>query len=191
MSPQNNRCGRGQSAGGFHIGFFAQGQHQRTHQAGHSRHFGNGDGNHHGRYIRTHCRHQGNRQQHSRNGHQAIHETHEQHVDASKIARQHAAQPTQAQRQHSGGYAHHQRDPTAIQHAAVNIAAKVVRAQPKGVGQHLPIGQGKVTGHACGFVDVVGVHGGGVDGAQPRREQSDCHHESQHRHAKAHRTVVP
>ena len=191
MPPQNHRRGRRQSAGSFHIGLFAQSHHQGAHQTGDTRHLGNGNRYHHRRHIRAQSRHQSDGQEHRRNSHQTIHEAHQQHIDATKIARQHAAQTTQAQRQDGGGNAHHQRDAAAIQNAAVNIAAKVIRAQPKGLGQHLAVGQGKVTCHARGFVDVVGVHRSGVYRAQPRREQSDRHHEGQHRHAKAHRTVVP
>ena len=191
VPPQNNRCGRGQCTGRFHIRLFAQREHQGAHQPRDTRHLGYGDGDDHRGHIRTQRRHQGDGQQHSRDGHQAVHEAHQHHVHLAKVTGQHAAQTTQAQRQQSGGDTDQQRNAPAKQDPAVDIAAKAVGAQPKSVGHHAAIGQSKLACQAQRFVDVVGVHGGRVHRAQPRREHGQQQHQAQHGRAKTHRAMDP
>ena len=191
MTPQDHGRGRGQRSGRLHKRLFSQTQDQRAHQARHTRHLGDGDGHHHRPHLRAQCRYQRNGQQDGRNGHQAIHETHEHRIDLPKVPSHHAQKSAQRQRQRGGESPHQQRHLCPVNHAAVKVTAKAVGAQPKGVGHRAAVDQGEVTLEARRFVDKVGVHGGRVQGAQPGRQQGHQDHEPEHHGTKPDRAVGP
>src|SRR5690606_1859685 len=131
MLEKNLPDGRIERDGRLDIGFFAYGQHHRAHQPGHAGNLGDGDGDDDGRYRAAEQRHQADGEQDARNGHEAVHQAHDQPVYSAEVSGQQAHQHAQGQGQQCHGHAYGDGNAGAVKGAAPDVAAQGVGAHQK------------------------------------------------------------
>ena len=129
MPPHDLRQAGADRDRGLDIRLLARGQHDRAHQAGHARNFGDGDRDQHGPDAGAGQRHHGDREQDARHRHQAVHDAHQDGIDQLEEAGDEADRKADDDRQDRRADADQQRDAAAIDDARQQVAAIGVGAE--------------------------------------------------------------
>ena len=164
----------------LHIGLLADRQHDRAHQPHHAGDLGDHDRDDHGHHAAAPQADQADREQDRRDRHQAVHHPHHHAVEPADVAGQHADHEADRDAEHGDGQAHHQGDPGAVDHPAVDVAAERIGAHPMHPFRLAAVRQVDLADSTRGQVAIGRADRRRVQGAEPGRQQRHQHHQQQH-----------
>ena len=187
---QENPGRRADGDGALDIGLLAHGEHDRADETHHARHVRDDDGEDHGDQARAPDRHQGDGEQYARNGHQPVHDAHDDAVGPAHVARNQADDQADADGEEGDADADHQRHARAVEHAAVDVAAEAVGAHDHGALDGGAVVHPDGDLGAGNLVARRGIDAGRIDRAQHRGQDGDRHHDQQDHAAEDDRRVA-
>ena len=134
VADEQQRRARAGHDGGLDIGLLAHRENDRAHQAHHARDFRHDDRDDDAEQPGAEQRDERDRQQDRRDRHQAVHQPHHDGVDPAHVAGDQADEEPDRDADRRDRDADDQRNPRAVDDAAVDVAAEAVGAHPVGEG---------------------------------------------------------